>query len=148
MKKPILYILSIIFLAIGVYSLKIYFKNDNIDDITYQADLESNIVIKAEIEILNGCGESGIANLYANFLRQQGFDVIESKNADNFDYLNTNILVHKKEMMPIAKNLAKILKIKEIQLNKKGMWDLSLIIGKDYKKIDSFETVKKHYSPF
>ena len=148
MKKPTLYILSIILLAISIYFLKIYLKNDSINDITYQTNLESNIVIKAEIEILNGCGESGIANLYANFLRQQGFDVIESKNADNFDYLNTNILVHKKEMMPIAKNLAKILKIKEIQFNKKGMWDLSLIIGKDYKKLDSFETVKKHYSPF
>ena len=148
MKKPIFYILSIILLAISIYSLKIYLKSGSIDDIAYKTNLESNIVIKAEIEILNGCGESGIANLYANFLRQQGFDVIDSKNADNFDYLNTNILVHKEEMMPIAKDLAKILEIKEIQLNKGGMWDLSLIIGKDYKNLDSFEIIKKYYSPF
>ena len=148
MKKPIFYILSIILLAISIYSLKIYLKSGSIDDIAYKTNLESNIVIKAEIEILNGCGESGIANLYANFLRQQGFDVIDSKNADNFDYLNTNILVHKKEMMPIAKDLAKILKIKEIQLDKRGMWDLSLIIGKDYKNLDSFEIIKKYYPPF
>ena len=148
MKKPIFYILSIILLAISIYSLKIYLKSGSIDDIAYKTNLESNIVIKAEIEILNGCGESGIANLYANFLRQQGFDVIDSKNADNFDYLNTNILVHKEEMMPIAKDLAKILEIKKIQLNKGGMWDLSLIIGKDYKNLDSFEIIKKYYPPF
>ena len=148
MKKPILYILSIILLVISIYSLKIYLNSDSINDIAYQTNLESSIVIKAEIEILNGCGESGIANLYANFLRQQGFDIIESKNADNFDYLNTNILVHKKEMMPIAKDLAKILKIKEIQLNKRGMWDLSLIIGKDYKTLKSFETIQKFYTIF
>jgi len=147
-KKPIFYILSIILLAISIYSLKIYLKSGSIDDIAYKTNLESNIVIKAEIEILNGCGESGIANLYANFLRQQGFDVIDSKNADNFDYLNTNILVHKEEMMPIAKDLAKILEIKKIQLNKGGMWDLSLIIGKDYKNLDSFEIIKKYYPPF
>ena len=148
MKKPIFYILSIILLAISVYSFKIYLNNDSIKDITYQTNLESNIVIKAEIEILNGCGESGVANLYANFLRQKGFDVIESRNADNFDYLNTNILVHKKEMIPVAKNLAKILEIEEIKLIEKGMWDLSLIIGKDYKKLDSFEIIKKYYPPF
>ena len=116
MKKPIFYILSIILLAISVYSFKIYLNNDSIKDITYQTNLESSIVIKAEIEILNGCGESGVANLYANFLRQKGFDVIESRNADNFDYLNTNILVHKKEMIPVAKNLAKILEIKECRM--------------------------------
>ena len=51
-------------------------------------------------------------------------------------------------MMPIAKDLAKILKIKEIRLDKRGMWDLSLIIGKDYKNLDSFEIIKKYYPPF
>ena len=148
MKKPIIYIFLIILLAIAIYSLKIYLSNDKIEDMTYQTNLESNIVIKAEIEILNGCGEAGVANLYANFLRQEGFDVIESRNADNFDYLNTNILVHKKEMISVAKNLAKTLKIKEIKLIEEGMWDLSVIIGKDYKELDSFEIVKKYYSHF
>ena len=148
MKKPIIYIFLIILLAIAIYSLKIYLSNDKIEDMTYQTNLESNIVIKAEIEILNGCGEAGVANLYANFLRQEGFDVIESRNADNFDYLNTNILVHKKEMISVAKNLAKTLKIKEVKLIEEGMWDLSVIIGKDYKELDSFEIVKKYYSHF
>jgi len=148
MKKPIIYILSIIFFVIGVYCLKIYLNNDNIISANYQIDLESNTEIKAEIEILNGCGELGVANLYSNFLIQRGFDIIDSKNADNFDYLNTNILVHKKNKMDIAKGLAKILKIKDIKLSEGGMWDLSLIIGKDYKELDSFKTIKKYYPPF
>ena len=132
----------------GVYCLKIYLNDDDID-MPYQTSSAVNIDIKAEIEILNGCGEAGVANLYSNFLIQKGFDVIDSKNADNFDYLNTNILVHKKEKMDAAKNLAKILKIKNIKLNDGGgVWDLSLIIGKDYKELDSFEIVKKYYSPF
>ena len=146
MKKPLIYISLIILLAIGIYCLKIYL---NGDDITYQTSLKNNMIIKAEIEILNGCGEVGVASLYSNFLMQKGFDVIDSKNADNFDYLNTNILVHKKEKMNAAKNLAKILKIKNIKLNDGGgVWDLSLIIGKDYKELDSFEIVKKYYPPF
>ena len=147
MKKYLIYFGFLFLIMILLYQLKITLGKNDLSKTNLSANPITEAFI-AEIEILNGCGESGIANLYANFLRQQGFDVIESKNADNFDYLNTNILVHKKEMMPIAKNLAKILKIKEIQFNKKGMWDLSLIIGKDYKKLDSFETLKKHYSPF
>ena len=145
MKKPIIYISLIVLLTIGIYFLKTYL---NDEEIIYQTNLENNIDIKAEIEILNGCGEVGVANLYSNFLMRKGFDVIDSKNADNFDYLNTNILVHKKEKMNAAKNLAKILKIKNIKLNDSGVWDLSLIIGKDYKELDSFEIVKKYYPPF
>ena len=145
MKKPIIYISLIVLLTTGIYFLKTYL---NGDEIIYQTSLENNINIKAEIEILNGCGEVGVANLYSNFLTRKGFDVIDSKNADNFDYLNTNILVHKKEKMNAAKNLAKILKIKNIKLNDGGVWDLSLIIGKDYKELDSFEIVKKYYPPF
>ena len=78
----------------------------------------------------------------------EGFDVIESKNADNFDYLNTNIIVHNKNKIDVAKKLAKKLKIKNIEINENGIWDLSIIIGKDYKKLDSFEIIKKHYPPF
>ena len=150
MKKPIIYILSIIFITVIVYYLRIFLNNDNVENIIHQTNLENNTDIKAEVEILNGCGEIGVANLYANFLTQNGFDVIDSKNADNFDYLNTNILVHKKEKMSVAKNLAKTLKIKNtnIQIKKGGAWDLSIIIGKDYKELDSFEIVKKYYPPF
>ena len=36
--------------------------------------------IRAEIEVLNGCGEAGIANLFTKFLRSKGYDVIEIKN--------------------------------------------------------------------
>ena len=103
---------------------------------------------RIQIEILNGCGDAGIATLYSNFLMHEGFDVIESKNADNFDYLNTNIIVHDRTKMAIAQKLAKTLDIKNIVMNENGIWDLSIIIGKDYKIIDSFEKIKKHFSPF
>jgi len=78
----------------------------------------------------------------------EGFDVIESKNANNFDYVNTNIIVHQKDKMDVAQGLAKILKIKNIEINENGIWDLSVIIGKDYKDLESFEIIKKHFPPF
>tara|TARA_B100000579_G_scaffold76316_1_gene59056 strand:- start:13536 stop:13982 length:447 start_codon:yes stop_codon:yes gene_type:complete len=148
MKKPIAYILSILLIAVSIYYVKMYLNNNSTNSISKHIELENNTVIKAEIEILNGCGESGIANLYSNYLIKKGFDVIDSRNADNFEYLNTTIIVHKKDKLNIAKNLANILKIKKVTIDERGIWDLSLIIGRDYKNLDSFETVKKHFPPF
>jgi len=148
MKKPIIYILLITLFTITIYSLKMYLSHDNTIDITNQTEFGENTEIKAEIEIFNGCGEPGVANLYSNFLIDKGYDVIDRKNADSFDYLSTNIIVHKKEKMGIAENLADILKIENIKLVEGGMWDLSLIIGKDFKELDSFEIVQKYYSLF
>ncbi len=148
MKKPIAYILSILLIAVSIYYVKMYLNNNSTNSISKHIELENNTVIKAEIEILNGCGESGIANLYSNYLIKKGFDVIDSRNADNFEYLNTTIIVHKKDKLNIAKNLANILKIKTVTIDERGIWDLSLIIGRDYKNLDSFETVKKHFPPF
>ena len=148
MKKPIAYILSILLITISIYYVKMYLNNNLTNAISNHIELENNTVIKAEIEILNGCGESGIANLYSNYLIKKGFDVIDSRNADNFEYLNTTIVVHKKDKLNIAKNLANILKIKTVTIDERGIWDLSLIIGRDYKNLASFETVKKHFPPF
>ena len=148
MKKPIAYILSILLITISIYYVKMYLNNNLTNAVSNHIELENNTVIKAEIEILNGCGESGIANLYSNYLIKEGFDVIDSRNADNFEYLNTTIVVHKKDKLNIAKNLANILKIKTVSIDERGIWDLSLIIGRDYKNLASFETVKKHFPPF
>tara|TARA_Y100000739_G_C20267076_1_gene310437 strand:+ start:44 stop:490 length:447 start_codon:yes stop_codon:yes gene_type:complete len=148
MKKPIAYILSILLITISIYYVKMYLNNNLTNAISNHIELENNTVIKAEIEILNGCGESGIANLYSNYLIKKGFDVIDSRNADNFEYLNTTIIVHKKDKLNIAKKLANILKIKTVSIDERGIWDLSLIIGRDYKNLASFETVKKHFPPF
>tara|TARA_B100001741_G_C16349793_1_gene503513 strand:- start:241 stop:687 length:447 start_codon:yes stop_codon:yes gene_type:complete len=148
MKKPIAYILSILLITISIYYVKMYLNNNSTNSISNHIELKNNTVIKAEIEILNGCGESGIANLYSNYLIKKGFDVIDSRNADNFEYLNTTIIVHKKDKLNIAKNLANILKIKTVSIDERGIWDLSLIIGRDYKNLASFETVKKHFPPF
>ena len=87
--------------------------------------------------------------MYSNYLIEEGFDVLEIKNAKNFDYLNTNIIVHNKDKINIAKkNIAKKLNINHIKINENGIWDLSIIIGKDYRKLDSFNTVKNIILPF
>ena len=149
MKNIILYLFSIIVVIIAVYSLKNSFKNKaDKGDIT--TELSYSDYIRAEIEVLNGCGETGVANLFTKFLRSEGYDVIEIKNADNFKYKETIILFHNKEIQEKAKVLSEILDINQdnIKFNKNSVWDLSLIIGSDYNNLTSFEKIKEFYELF
>ena len=149
MKNIILYLLSVIIAIILIYFSKSYLNNttakpDNETDLNYSS------YIRAEIEVLNGCGEAGAANLFTKFLRSAGYDVIDIRNADNFNYKNTIILFHKVDAEDKAKELSGLLNIGEnnIKFNSDNVWDISLIIGSDYKELKSFEEVKKFYELF
>ena len=149
MKNIILYLLSIVMITILIYFSKSYLNNTSIES-NNEADLNHSPYIRAEIEILNGCGEAGAANLFTRFLRSEGYDVIDIRNADNFKYKNTIVLFHKMDAEDKAKELSEVLDISEstIKFNNSSIWDLSLIIGKDYKELESFEKVKKFYELF
>ena len=43
------------------------------------------------VDIRNGCGEPGLAEKLMNRLRRSGFDVVEYRNADRYDYARTLI---------------------------------------------------------
>jgi len=43
------------------------------------------------VDIRNGCGESGLAERMMQRLRRAGFDVVEYRNADRYDYERTLI---------------------------------------------------------
>tara|TARA_B100000686_G_C16141152_1_gene642141 strand:- start:92 stop:535 length:444 start_codon:yes stop_codon:yes gene_type:complete len=147
MKNIILYLFSIIAAIIIIY----YIKNSNIQNQTDGiTELRHSDYIRSEIEVLNGCGESGVANLFTKFLRSEGYDVIEIKNADNFQYKETIILFHNEKVQEEAEILSAILNVKQnnIKFNKNSVWDLSVIIGADYKNLDSFEKIKPFYELF
>jgi len=147
MKNIILYLFSIVAAIIVIY----YIKNSNIQNQTESiTELRHSDYIRAEMEVLNGCGESGVANLFTKFLRSEGYDVIEIKNADNFQYKETIILFHNEKAQEEAEILSAILNVKQsnIKFNKNSVWDLSVIIGADYKNLSSFEKIKQFYELF
>ena len=105
---------------------------------------------RLQIEVLNGCGIKGIADLYTNFLRQNGYDVIDYKNAENFNYDNTTILIHKNNINTThLKELMKIdlFYIKNL-IDEYKFFDLTIIIGKDYKNLESYNDASLYYEPF
>ena len=106
---------------------------------------------KIQVEIWNGCGISNLAVMYTDFLRNEGLDVLDSKNADHFNYLKTTILHHRGDINR-ALVLADILKIDKSSIvddkNENLFYDMTLIIGKDYIDLPSYRDAVLFQSPF
>ena len=106
---------------------------------------------KITVEIHNGCGIPKLANLYTEFLRSEGFDVIDSRNADNFDYTKTQILHHQGDKAR-ALSLSKTMKIDESLITEEQsrylIHDLTLILGGDYQQLNSYQNAVIYEAPF
>lgn len=86
---------------------------------------------KLLVEILNGNGKKGIGEHIAKILRGMNYDVIAIENADNFNYKKSVILNYTKDYDNIKK-IADKFKVKIIYTKeKRGIYDIQLIIGKD-----------------
>ncbi|MBE0446773.1 MAG: translation initiation factor IF-2 N-terminal domain-containing protein [Actinobacteria bacterium] len=85
--------------------------------------------------ILNGSGQPGIGRDVSNKLYAKGFMVSDIRNADNFDYKNTRIIVYNEEFKEKAKAVKQILGVGDIliQATAPDLAEIAIIIGKDYK---------------
>ena len=108
--------------------------------------LEEKTEIAAEIiqlNVLNGCGVSGVADRFTDFLRSQEFDVVELGNYTINGKTNYNVdesfVIDRIGNKANAFKVAKILGIETSkviqQLNDDYFLDVSLVIGKDYYKL-------------
>ncbi len=112
---------------------------------------EENPILDIKIEVLNGCGEKGIAAKVADFLRTEHIDVIRSENADNFDYDRT-VLIHRSENLYDLKTLAKVLNFDIsnearvlIQPSTSADVDLTLVLGEDYQSVKPIKVYLANY---
>ena len=85
--------------------------------------------------VLNGCGVEGIGFRTAKHLRARGFDVVDFRNADGFDYAET-VVVDRSGDMGSALGVARELSTPNViqQLQTTPLEDVVVIIGKDYDR--------------
>jgi len=95
--------------------------------------IEAEIPDIGSIEVLNGCGIPGAATAVTDFLRERGFDVKASGNAESWNYGQTIVVARSKDQT-IAKKLCTAFHIDRLVLMRTGtdIFDASVIIGKDY----------------
>ncbi len=146
-KKSIInffYNFSLIILAVVIiymsYSLvnKLTSNNETIVD-SENIEIPSAIV---QVEVLNGCGDPGITEIFTDYLRSNKFDVVSSGNYISFD-IDYSLVIDRTGNMANARKLAKALNINDKnviqQLNNDYFLDVSLILGRDYKTLSPFK---------
>ena len=106
---------------------------------------------KIQIEILNGCGKSGIAKIFESYLRQQGFDVVNTENYRILGKINWNLQNSKvidqigniDNANSVAQSLGIDVKFVSSVKNQSPIFDVTVVIGKDFKEIKGFKEFSK-----
>lgn len=88
----------------------------------------SNVHVRIE----NGSGTPGAASAMADFLRQRGFDVVDTGNATTFDHPTTTIQTSDQK---VAGEVAKALSIRNPHINVAPVngVDVVIVVGRDYR---------------
>ncbi|MDZ7689696.1 MAG: LytR C-terminal domain-containing protein [Balneolaceae bacterium] len=126
-------LLVILVIALGTRIIFPRIENQRAEKTT---ELIGNVI---QIEVLNGCGVSGLANQFTSTLRKNGFDVVETGNFKNFNLEETIVIARtfKKEN---AQRVAEALGIKEknviIEASDDFYLDATVVIGSDYQTLN------------
>ncbi|MFH0765726.1 MAG: LytR C-terminal domain-containing protein [Calditrichota bacterium] len=91
------------------------------------------------VQVLNGCGVKGVARKAQLWLIKNKFDVRNVGNADRQDY-QRSLVLDRSGNLTAARDFAQIMGIAEANVNRhtgapSSNYDLTLIIGKDYKRL-------------
>ena len=87
------------------------------------------------VEILNGCGYSGIAEKFTDLLRSKNFDVVKIGNFSSFEVDTTFVIDrvgNKKYALAVAESLNIPAKNVIQHYNKNYFLDVTFVIGKDF----------------
>ncbi len=91
-----------------------------------------------QVEVLNGCGASGVADKLTDFLRMNKIDVVNLGNYRSFDIENS-IIISRNNKIKNAEKLAALVGLDQSsivqQTNKDYLLDVTFILGKDYRKL-------------
>ncbi|MFI5211530.1 MAG: LytR C-terminal domain-containing protein [Ignavibacteria bacterium] len=114
-------------------------KTQVVDSTTYLTKQPSGGTL--QIDVQNGCGVSGIADKFTEFLRSKGFDVVEMGNFTTQD-IKTTMVIDRAGNMKNAKRVASSLGVSDKyviqQMNKNYFLDATVVIGKDYAELYPF----------
>ena len=91
---------------------------------------------KGDVEVLNSCGMQGAAAKMRSYLRENGFDVVSSRN-DRLQNYDETVLVLRNPEWEGAKALARALKTKNVLVvhSSRAVVDAAVYIGKDFEQI-------------
>jgi hypothetical protein len=95
-----------------------------------------------QLDVLNGCGQKGVAQRFTDFLRRRNFDVVQSSNYKTFD-VEESLVIDRTGDLSIARKVAYALGVDEKnivqQINPDYYLNVSVVIGRDYSQLKPYE---------
>lgn len=129
----IILLLIVIFLAFSLFT-----KISDAENGTANADSKQTAAEIVQLEVLNGCGVSGVAESFTSFLRSKNFDVVQIANYISFD-VDKSLVIDRTGNKANAIKLAEALGIDKRnviqQINNDYFLDVSLVIGRDFNQL-------------
>ena len=131
----------------------------NLEELLTPNSYEDETGHQITLKILNGCGQPNVADMYQNFLRHRGYDVRDINNANHDDYEYTEIHYHKQDYKDslkiktsdMAYYLSNTMGISDSLIIEKGTFtsfDLTLIIGQNFKELISYNEAREYYKKY
>jgi LytR cell envelope-related transcriptional attenuator len=100
--------------------------------------LKDSTAVRIQVEVLNGCGVSGVAEKLTDYLRLNNIDVVSLGNYRSFDIENS-IIIGRNEKIHNAERVAAIVGLDNQniiqQINPDYLLDVTFILGKDYRDL-------------
>ncbi len=130
-------IASVILAVIAVFLLYSVLEKTGIISFTNNKDIKpQNVQQLIQVEVLNGCGVTGVGDGLTDVLRAKGIDVVKTGNYRSFDIENT-FIIDRLGKIETANRVADSLNLDKrfiiTEKNKSYFLDLTIVIGKDYK---------------
>ncbi|PIQ09049.1 MAG: hypothetical protein COW71_08680 [Ignavibacteriales bacterium CG18_big_fil_WC_8_21_14_2_50_31_20] len=134
MLNILIFLLFTVIIYLG-YSLFIKLSNNEKNEIEIRKAQKPAEII--QLEVLNGCGVSGVADRFTDFLRANDIDVVKTGNYIQFD-IDETIVIDRIGNKSNALYVANLLNVKEgnaiTQINNDYFVDVTVIIGRNYFK--------------
>lgn len=140
-------LLILIFIGLNIYLVFNFIKqmsNNKVAEEGKEQVAEPVEITPLQIEILNGCGVSGIAAEFTEYLRKNEIDVVRTDNYESFNVLETVIIDRRgqsERMIEIAEIIgvdrSRILK----EVNEAYLIDATIVLGKDYLHLSSWQNM-------
>ncbi len=131
-------ILIFLLLTIIIYlSYSLFLKLNSSEKIESEIRSSKKPAEIIQAEVLNGCGVSGLADRFTDFLRENNVDIVKTGNYIKFDIEET-MVIDRIGNKANALFIAELLNMKEgnaiTQINNDYFVDVTIIIGRDYFK--------------
>ena len=136
-KNLLLNMIIFILSAVVIYLMFIFFTKITGTTAEQKTGAVKNFVPTKMIqaEVLNGCGVSGLADIFKEYLRKKNIDVVQTGNYDNFDVEHT-IVIDRIGNIKKAEYVAGLLGVPKSRvishINENYFLDVSIVLGRDY----------------